>query len=84
MTETKAEKRAFQAGYLIAVANIVNLHDETVIAEDVLNELGICRSTMERMGLSDYDRKPLRKLFREIERKAAIRRPAPKEPTHDQ
>ena len=74
MSETVAEKRAFHHGYLIAVANIVNLHGEDTIAEDVLMQLGISCSTMERMELSDYDKKPLRRLFREIDRKANLRK----------
>jgi hypothetical protein len=64
----------FQAGYLIAVANIMNLHGEDVVAEDVLRELGATASVLRDMDLSDYDLKPLRKLFREIERKRKLNR----------
>jgi len=73
-SETREETRAFNAGYLIAVANIVHTHDETVVAEDVLSALGISRSTMERIDLTDYDKTVLRKLFRENERKADLAR----------
>lgn len=76
MSEAAAEKRAFNHGYLIAVANIMNLHGEDTVAEDVLNQLGISRSAMERMELCDYDKVPLRRLFRDIERKANLRRRA--------
>ncbi len=62
----------FNAGYLIAVANIVNLHGEDTIAEDVLRQLGTDASVLKGLDLSDYDLKPLRALFREIERKDAI------------
>lgn len=59
----EADKRSFNAGYLIAVANIMNLHHEDVIAKDVLRELGCTKLEMERLDLADYDLKPLRELY---------------------
>lgn len=59
----------FMAAYLIAVANIIHLHDQPTIAEDVLREAQVNRNILKDMGFSDYDLKPLRALFREIERR---------------
>ena len=71
MTETRDE---FMAGYLIAVANIIHLHDEPVIAEDVLREAQVNRNILKGMDFADYDLKPLRALFHEIERRDARRK----------
>jgi hypothetical protein len=65
----KLRECAFGHGYLIATANIVHLHDQPGIAEDVLREGGVKRADMETLGLTEYDLKPLRAMFREIERK---------------
>lgn len=65
------DKASFNAGYLIAVANIMNMHGEDVIARDVLMALGTSESTMRRLGLSEYDTKPLGRLFRDIRRSNA-------------
>lgn len=74
-TDAERERtRWFNAGYLIAVANIMNMHNEDTIAEDVLGALGEDRSVLNGLDLADYDLKPLRKLFGEIERKAAYDR----------
>jgi hypothetical protein len=67
----RERKDAFTHGYLIAVANIVNMHGETVIAEDVLRDLGGSPNAIRRLDLTDYDAKPLRALFREIKRRDA-------------
>lgn len=64
----QAKKDSFHHGYLIAVANIVHLHDEPTVARDVLQELGVTEGEIKRLDLCDYDAKPLRKLFREISR----------------
>lgn len=74
IAKLKREKRdAFDHGYLIAVANIVNLHDEPGIAEDVLRELGVSPNAVRRLDLCDYDAKPLRALFREIKRRDGLK-----------
>lgn len=70
----QVKKDAFAHGYLIAVANIMNLHGEDVIAEDVLQELGETADAIERLDLTEYDAEPLKELFEEIERKADLRR----------
>ena len=75
--DIEGEKRAFNLGYLIAVSNLVNMHDDTVAAEDLLRALGCSKAEMERFDLTDYDRKPLRRLFREMARKDAHRRATP-------
>ena len=67
-----ANRDEFMAGYLIAVSNIMNLHGEDVIAEDVLLQAGVDRTILDGMDLCDYDLKPLNKLFGEIERKEAL------------
>ena len=73
ITRLKREKRdAFDHGYLIAVANIMNLHDEDTIAEDVLRELGVSPNAIKRLDLCEYDAKPLQALFREIKRRDAL------------
>lgn len=74
-----AERGGFNAGYAMACANIVNLHGEDTIAEDVLAESGITLAEIKALDLTDYDMKPLRALFREIARKRKARksRPAP-------
>lgn len=70
----QVRKDAFAHGYLIAVASIMNLHGEDVIAEDVLQELGETADAIERLDLTEYDAEPLKALFAEIERKANLRR----------
>jgi len=62
----------FNRGYLIAVANLMNLHDSEVEAQDVLGQLGCTRAQMEKLGLTDYDLTPLRKLYDETERLAEV------------
>ena len=42
-------KNPFEAGYLIAVANILHLHDEPGIAECVLGQLGVGREALKRV-----------------------------------
>ena len=63
----QAKSDAFAHGYLIAVANIMNLHGEDV------RELGESESAIKRLDLTEYDAEPLRKLFREIARIDAVR-----------
>ena len=70
-----AKNDPFVQGYLIAVANIVHLHDEPTIAEDVLRELQVNRRAIDP-DMNEYDAKVLRELFREIERKDNLRKPA--------
>jgi hypothetical protein len=76
------DRDEFLAGYLIATANIMHLHDSPVIAADVLGEVGTTRAAMRKLGLCDYDRKALNAIFRELERRSAYRRArASQEPT---
>lgn len=64
MSETEGEKRAFNAGYVLACCNLQNLHDEPTIAADVLREIGISRSQVRDMGLSEYDMSALREILK--------------------
>lgn len=68
----ESEKDSFNRGYLIAVANCMNLHGNDVIAKDTLIQLGVDRAYMETLDLTDYDLEPLRKLFDEVEPKSAL------------
>lgn len=61
-------EHAFHAGYLMAVANIVHLHDEPTIAVDVLRELGATKEILSGMEFTDFDLKVLRILFDDMER----------------
>jgi hypothetical protein len=63
------KEKSFTAGYVLAVANIVHTHDEPVIAEDVLRELGILEPELDGLDLTDFDLEVLRPLFRSIEAK---------------
>ena len=63
----------FDAGYLIATANLMHLHGEDTLAEDVLKEHNALDvKSIKRLKLTDYDAKVLRPLFREIDRKAKL------------
>ena len=64
----------FQAGYLLAVSNLVNMHGADTEAADVLAELGVTESILKKLDLSDYDAKPLRRLFRDISRRRKLAR----------
>ena len=66
MRDEKAIHDAFTHGYLIATANLINLHDQPTMAEDMLRELGETEGILKRLDLCDYDAKPLRKCFRNI------------------
>lgn len=57
----KAE-RDFNAGYILACAAIVHLHDEPVVAADVMAELGVSWAAVRRLELSEYDMSALRKI----------------------
>ncbi|KAB2728213.1 hypothetical protein [Brucella anthropi] len=63
-----AEKSAFEHGYVLACCNIVNLHDEPTIAHCTLSELGVTRTAVKAMDLSEYDLKALRKIERSCSR----------------
>jgi hypothetical protein len=67
-----AEKRAFNHGYLIAVANIQHLHNEDTIAEDVFRELGSSTAEVRSLDLTEYDMEVLTPLLAEIDRKDGL------------
>lgn len=60
----------FNVGYVIACANLVNLHDRPGLAADVMAQAGISWADVLRMELSDYDMKALRQIRKERGRKA--------------
>ncbi len=66
-------EQEFVAGYALAVANIMHTHGDDTIAEDVLNEGGITLAQVKSLGLTEFDMKVLRKLFREIARKSKLK-----------
>jgi len=64
-----SEKREqFNAGYVIACANLVNLHGEPGCAADMMAQLGITWGEVERMDLSDYDMRALQLIKQEKSR----------------
>lgn len=61
------DKDSFNAGYLVACANIMHLHGEDTVGSDVLRELGLSRADLTRLTRdNDYDGPVLRKLYREM------------------
>ncbi len=45
----------FNRGYVIACCNLVNLHGADIVAVDTLKQLGITRTDIDAMDLSEYD-----------------------------
>lgn len=66
----EGEGEEFNRGYLLAVANLMNLHGAEVEARDVLMQLGCSREAMEAMDFCDFDLEPLRRIFDDIEARA--------------
>jgi len=62
----------FNRGYMIAVSNLLTMYGREEIARGVLDQLGVSRSTMERLGFDEPDRSNLRRLFKESDRLAAL------------
>jgi hypothetical protein len=63
VAELEREKRdAFNHGYVIACCNISNLHNDEVIAHDVLANLGVAKHEVVAMDLSEYDLTALKKI----------------------
>lgn len=61
------QRNDFAVGYLLAVANIVNLYGEQTIAKEVLLQSGLTRTDMGRCGFTEYDTDALGPLFDLIE-----------------
>ena len=55
----------FELGYVIACANLVNLHDQPGMAADVMSALGVSWKQIEIADLTDYDMRALREIKRE-------------------
>lgn len=62
--QTEAEKRAMISGYGMAVAILMRLRDEPVIATDLIIESGFTLSEFRGSGLEAYDLGPIEGLFR--------------------
>lgn len=52
----------FDHGYVIAVSNLINLHGDTVIAEDVMAQAGIKWADVEASDLTEYDMDALKQI----------------------
>lgn len=48
-------KAEFNIGYVIACCNLINLHGADIAAVDTLKQLGITRTEIDAMDLSEYD-----------------------------
>lgn len=59
---TEEEISAWKNGYLIACCNLVLLHDEPCLANDVLMEASITKADIKRMDLTETDKSALRKV----------------------
>jgi hypothetical protein len=59
-----ADEKEFRLGYVMAVANLMHLHDQPTIAADLLAEAGLTLPQIRGLGLSDFDMKPVAALFR--------------------
>lgn len=57
------EIKPFEAGIIIAAANIVHLHDEPGIAADVLKDAKL--SSFNAANYSEYDKEAFRKINQE-------------------
>ena len=66
MKTKKAEEISFKRGYFMAVANLMQLHDASVIAVDVLRAYG----PVDLRGIDENDRRILRPLIAELKRQA--------------
>lgn len=45
----------FKRGYLLACTNMMNLHGDSVIARDTLNQVNITEAEVKAMDLAEYD-----------------------------
>lgn len=59
-TNDDAADKAFKFGYTLACCTLTNLHDQPGMAKDVLRDIGLTRSEVKEMNLSEYDPKALR------------------------
>lgn len=74
--EVKRKDKAakdFNAGYVLACANLVHTHGSPEMAADVMAQAGITWAEITRMDLGDYDMDALRKIKRETSRAPFIR-----------
>ena len=56
----------FNRGYIIACCNIANLHNDPVIASDVLGELGLSKAQIKAAfydEMAEYDQQALDEIF---------------------
>jgi hypothetical protein len=52
----------FARGYVIACCNLSNLHREPSMAREIFFQLGVTKAEIERMDLSEYDLKAVKKM----------------------
>ena len=52
----------FARGYVIACCNLSNSHREPSMARDIFLQLGVTKAEIERMDLSEYDLKAVKKM----------------------
>lgn len=62
------EQLEFKRGYFLAVANIMQTHDASVIAVDVLRAYG----HVDLRGIDEHDKNILRPLIAELKRQQSL------------
>jgi hypothetical protein len=67
MTREQQIETAFRQGYYLAVANLMRMHDQEVMAVDVLRQIEPT-GRANWNGIDPYDRKDLTPIFKEIRR----------------
>ena len=69
-TQEQTTEIAFRQGYYLAVANLMRLHDQEIMAVDVMRQIEPDGRARWR-GIDPYERKTLAPIFREIRRRNA-------------
>lgn len=62
----------FSKGYACAVAQIIEQHGETTLAEDIFKCNFMSIQTMRMIGVDEHDIEVLAPIVKEIERKCAL------------
>ena len=79
----RSKNRDFNAGYVLACANLMHLHDQPTMAADVMAQAGITWAEIKRMDLGDYDMEALRKIKLETNSHPFALARAKKDTPHD-
>jgi hypothetical protein len=69
MWAMRQDKKEFNRGFAVAVAMIVRLHDELVLAKDVYKENFMTLAQLKKCGVEDYDIESLKLVIKEIKNK---------------